>query len=791
MLISEHEKLIDKIINELPLKEKAKLLYGDGNWIVRGLPQYNISPIWLSDGPHGLRKEDTSKGVNLGNKTLKAVCFPSASLLACSWDKDITYKVGGLIAIEAKSQGVNIVLGPGLNIKRNPRNGRNFEYYSEDPLLSGVLAGFLAKGLQDNGVGACLKHFAVNNQETNRMLVNAVVDHVAMNNLYLKPFKIANDIAHPYSVMCSYNKLNGFYNSDNKLLLRDTLKKSWGFEGLVMSDWGATNQVSSYKFGLDLDMPRFDDKYKYILKDVKKGKLTEKDINEALRRVLRISLKLQTSYNQECDYERHHLEAGKISENCIVLAKNDGILPLNDINEKIAVIGHFALESRYQGGGSSHVNSYKVSSFLDYLEEEKIPYEFAEGYSKDGTYNYDLIKYAKEVASNNKKVILFIGTTENIESEGYDRKDILLPESHYHLYRAIKEVNENIIVIIQSGAPVELKDIISANAILISYLGGENVAYGLKRIIYGETNPSGRLPETWPLSYLDNPFYQYFPGDRCNVFYKESIYVGYRYFDKAGKNVLFPFGHGLSYSNVKYSNAHIYYYRDNDEYELTVDIKNFSERSTKEVIQIYLNKDDSKLLRPKNELFLFKKEELLPFEEKTISFTFKKEDLRIYDIKTRDFVIEGGEYNLKIAKSVNDLILSVKFAVISDDIIVSSEDVIPSYYHIGHLNDLPDEEFAYLYQSLLPEYVDKTKKPFTLENSFEDIRYTFFGKLLYLYVKKHPEIAGFVNGSPLRNIAMSGFINQQGTEAFIKIFNGKIITGLFKLLFGGLSKKKS
>lgn len=791
MLIAKDEKLIDKILAELPLKEKAKLLYGDGNWIVRGLSQYNIAPIWLSDGPHGLRKEDTSMGMNLGNKTLKAVCFPSASLLACSWDKDLTYQVGELIAEEAKNQGVNIVLGPGLNIKRNPRNGRNFEYYSEDPLLSGVLAGYLAKGLQDHGVGACLKHFAVNNQETNRMLVNAVVDHVAMNNLYLKSFKIALDIANPYSVMCSYNKLNGVYNSDNKLLLRDILKKAWGYEGLVMSDWGATNQVCSYKFGLDLDMPRFDDKYKYILKDIKKGKLKEEHINEALRRILRISLRLQNQKKVDCDYENHHLAAGKISENCIVLAKNDGILPLNDINEKIAVIGHFALESRYQGGGSSHVNPFKVSSFLDYLEEEKIPYEFAEGYNKNGDYDAELIKFAIDVAKNNKKVILFLGTTENIESEGYDRNDILLPLSHYRLYDAIKEVNENIIVVIQSGAPVELKDIISAKAILISYLGGENVAYGLKKIIYGETNPSGRLPETWPVSYLDNPFYQYFPGDRSNVFYKESIYVGYRYFDKVNKNVLFPFGHGLSYSEVKYSDAHIYYHRDKDEYELTLKIKNSSERLVKEVVEVYLNKDDSKLLRPKNELFLFKKEELQPFEEKTVSFFFNKTLLRIYDIKTRDFVIEGGEYYLKIGQSLNKLLLSVKFDIKSDDIVVSSEDVVPSYYHLENLNELPDEEFAYLYQSLLPEYVDKTKKPFTLENSFEDIRYTFLGKLLFKYVKKHPEIAGFVTGSPLRNTVMSGFINQQGTEAFIRMFNGKIFSGLVKLLFGGMGKKKS
>ena len=790
--MDELEKKIATIVSELPLERKIELLYGDGNWLVRGIPEYGIRPIVLSDGPHGLRKQSDNLDDNLARESIPATCFPTASLTACSFDRDLLFELGEAIGKEAIDQKVDIVLGPGANIKRNPRCGRNFEYFSEDPILSGEMAAAFIKGVQSTGVGTSLKHYALNNQETNRMLTNAVVDLKAMNDLYLKSFEIAVKKGQPKTVMCSYNKVNGTYASDNKFLLLEKLKKEWNFSGFVMSDWGATNQLCSYKFGLDLDMPRFDDKKKYILHEIKKGRLSIADIDNSFRRVLKVSLELQLSEkNIENSYDSHFELSGKIAENCIVLAKNDGILPLEENPLDLLIIGSFAGKNmRYEGGGSSHVNPYKTHSFVDALIDNNIHHIYFDGYDENATIDYAKIKEAKVLASRAKKIILFVGTTKEMESEGYDRENLLLPDMHYRLFDAIYEANQNIITVVVSGAPVELKNIINSRAILISYLGGENSGSALERIIFGKTNPSGHLAETWPIAYSDNPLYRYFPGDRSNVYYKESIFVGYRYFDKARKPLLFPFGHGLSYTTFKLYNLNVISKAETNERKITFSVKNVGNLPGAVTVQLYIGKKDSVLIRPIKELKDFTKIYLSPNEEKEVSFVIDDDNLKVYDIKTRDFIVENGNYEFYIGQSSRDIELEGRFDVHSNDVAIDLSKILPSYYELANVSEIGDYEFEYLYQNKLPLYKDPFKKPYTLANTAYEIGQTFAGKIILKMFKKYGYDMYFAKNTPIRSLTMSQFINQKGVESIVKMANGKLISGGLTMLTKGIDRDK-
>ena len=545
------------IISKMTLEEKASLCVGKDYWNSENIERLNIPSIKMSDGPHGLRVQKEN-GDNLGvNKSEVAICFPSSATIANSWDKDVAYNLGKTLGEEAKSENVNIVLGPGVNIKRSPLGGRNFEYFSEDPYLTGIMATQYVKGLQSNNVGACVKHFAVNNQENRRRTINVVVDERTLREIYLKAFEMIVKEAKPWSVMSAYNKLNGEYCTENEVLL-NILKKEWNFEGIVITDWGAENdRVKGLVAGNELEMPggRGNGKEE-IIQAVKDGKVSEEYLDEIVDRILNIAFKcekIEHSYNKE----KHHEIAMELAQESIVLLKNENnILPIN--KRKIALIGDMAKNPRYQGAGSSTINPYKVENAYDCFIQNEIEVDYAKGYNRIETdEDKELINQAVEVAKNKDVVILFLGLTENYESEGMDRTNLEIPKNQIKLIESIYSVNQNIIVVLSNGAPITMEWKDKAKAIITGYLGGESGAKAMVNCILGKVNPSGKLAETYPIKLEDTPCFNNFPGTEVSVEYKEAIYVGYRYYDKNNIKVLYPFGYGLSYTTFEYSNLNV------------------------------------------------------------------------------------------------------------------------------------------------------------------------------------------------------------------------------------------
>ncbi len=654
------ERDIKSLIAQMTLEEKASLCSGLDNWHTKPIERLGIPSIRMSDGPHGLRKEVPNQ-----QTSVPSTCFPTAVTTASSWDRELIKQMGQAIAQECQAEEVDIILGPAINIKRSPLCGRNFEYFSEDPYLSSQLATAYIQAVQSMGVGTSLKHYAANNQEYRRFTIDETIDERTLREIYLSNFEGAVKEGKPWTVMCSYNRVNGILASENKYLLTDILKEEWGFEGFVVSDWGAVDErVEGIKAGLDLEMPSSygigDQK---IIEAVKIGKLDEKELDQTVERLLKIIFKAVDNRKRGTTYDKqaHHKLARKIAGESIVLLKNqDNILPLKK-EGTIAIIGAFAKKPRYQGGGSSHVNPTKLDNALEEIEKlvqgkAKIIYE--EGYNLDNDeMNQELIDKAKETAKKSNVAIIFAGLPDRYESEGYDRKHMKMPENHNKLIEEVSKVQPNTIVVLSNGAPVEIPWIDKVKGLLESYLGGQAGGGAVADILFGEVNPSGKLAETFPKKLSHNPSYLNFPGEGNKVEYREGVFVGYRYYDKKEIEPLFPFGYGLSYTTFEYTDIIVdkKEITDKETIEVKVKVKNTGKVKGKEIVQLYVRDVESKVNRPEKELKGFEKIELAPGEEKTVTFKLDKRSFAYYNTEIRDWYVESGEFEILVGKSSKEI----------------------------------------------------------------------------------------------------------------------------------------
>ncbi|AFU13598.1 Thermostable beta-glucosidase B [Bacillus thuringiensis MC28] len=675
---------IKKIISEMTLEEKASLCSGLDFWNTKGIERLGIPSIMVTDGPHGLRKQaEGADHLGIYN-SISSTCFPSAVGLASTWNKDLIHEVGVALGEECQAEHVGVLLGPGANIKRSPLCGRNFEYFSEDPYLSSQMAINHVKGVQSQGVGTSLKHFAANNQEHRRMSVDAIVDERTLREIYLASFEDVIKEAQPWTVMSAYNKVNGEYASENNYLLHDILKDEWGFEGFVVSDWGAVNErVASLANGLELEMPSsFGIGEKKIIDAINCGELSVKKLNQAVERLLYIIFKAYENQLENATYSKdtHHQLAREVaSESMVMLQNEDSILPLKK-EGTVAVIGEIAKQPRYQGGGSSHINPTKLESIFEELEMvsgEKTNILFAQGYDlASDDVDENLINEAKKIAESADTAVLFVGLPDRYESEGFDRKHLQMPENHVQLIEAIAEVQSNIVVVLSNGAPIEMPWIGKVKGILEGYLGGQALGGAIADLLFGDANPSGKLAETFPEVLSDNPSYLNFPGEGDKVEYKEGVFVGYRYYDAKNIEPLFPFGFGLSYTNFEYSKLSISKneIKDTDTVSVLVNVKNAGSIAGKEIVQLYIKDVESSMIRPEKELKGFEKVELQPGEEKTVSFTLNNRSFAYYNVELKDWHVETGEFEILVGKSSREIVLQ-------DNIFVQSTTIIKKTVH--------------------------------------------------------------------------------------------------------------
>ncbi|MFD1401346.1 glycoside hydrolase family 3 C-terminal domain-containing protein [Robinsoniella peoriensis] len=659
---------VKELIGQMTVEEKAGLCSGQDFWHTKTVERLGIPAIMVSDGPHGLRKQD-QEADHLGiNDSIKAVCFPAGCALAASFDRQMTTRLGEALGEECQAENVAVILGPAVNIKRSPLCGRNFEYYSEDPYLASEIAASHIKGVQSKNVGTSIKHFLANNQEHRRMSSSSEMDERTAREIYLAAFEGAVKQSKPWTVMCSYNRINGTYACENKKYLTDILRDEWGFDGFVVSDWGAVNdRVDSLKAGLELEMPSsFGINDKKIAEAVKAGTLSEECLDEAVERVLNIVYKFVENRNENAvfDKEADHKLSKEIAAECMVLLKNDQILPLDE-KANTVFIGAFAKKPRYQGGGSSHINSFKVESALDAVAGmEHITYSPGFITEKD-VIDEALIKEAVEAAKKAETAVVFAGLPDSFESEGFDRKHMRLPDCQNELIRQVAAVNKNTVVVLHNGSPVEMPWIQDVKAVLEAYLGGQAVGAATVDILFGKANPCGRLAETFPIRLEDNPSYLYYLGEGDKVEYREGVFVGYRYYDKKKMDVLFPFGHGLSYTSFVYSNLVLdkENMKDTETLRVTVDVTNAGTIKGKEVVQLYVAPLNGSIIRPVRELKGFDKIELNPGETKTVSFELEKRAFAYFDMEAGDWKVENADYEIQIGKSSRDIVAAASVHV--------------------------------------------------------------------------------------------------------------------------------
>lgn len=663
-------KKIRALIAQMTLEEKAGLCSGDDFWHTKAVERLGIPRTMVSDGPHGLRKQD-QKADHLGvNDSIKAVCFPAACATAASFDPEMITRMGEAVGDSCQHEGLSVVLGPAVNIKRSPLCGRNFEYYSEDPYLAGVMAGAMIHGVQSRGVGTSIKHFAANSQEHRRMSSSSDADERTLREIYFPAFEMAVKREQPWTVMCSYNKINGVYASENPWLLTDVLRGEWGFEGYVMSDWGAvSDRVAGIAAGLDLEMPASNGvNDRKIVAAVREGRLDEKLVDLACERILNIVFRFVENARPETpwDMEAQHAQAADIAADCMVLLKNEGeLLPLNKA-DAVAFIGEFADKPRFQGGGSSHINSFKVTGALEAARGLNVTY--APGYdtAKDEA-NEAMIAEAVQAARAARVAVVFAGLPDSYESEGYDRTHMRLPDCQNRVIEAVAAANPNTVVVLHNGSPVEMPWIGRVKAVLEAYLGGQAVGEAAVRVLYGDVNPSGHLAETFPLKLSDNPSYLYYGGEGNRTEYREGVFVGYRYYDKKEMDVLFPFGHGLSYTTFAYGNLRLDKggMRDDETQTVTVTVTNTGSRFGKTVAQLYVGAVGGDYLRPVRELKGFQKVALQPGESKEISFTLDKRCFAIWNEEIHDWYAPAGQYEIAVGDSSRHLPLHTEITLTS------------------------------------------------------------------------------------------------------------------------------
>ena len=702
---------IKALVSQMTLEEKAGLCSGDDFWHTKAVERLGIPRTMVSDGPHGLRKQD-DQADHLGiNDSIKAVCFPAACATAASFDPDMIRSMGEAIGDSCQHEKVSVVLGPAVNIKRSPLCGRNFEYYSEDPYLAGRMATAMIQGVQSRNVGTSIKHFALNSQEHRRMSSSSEADERTIREIYFPAFEMAVKEAKPWTVMCSYNRINGVYASEDPWLLTDVLRKEWGFEGYVVSDWGAvSDRVAGVAAGLDLEMPSSGGvNDRKIVEAVKAGKLDEKLVDQACERILNIVFRYLENAKPETawDMEAQHRQAAEIAAECMVLLKNEGdLLPL-DKEDEIAFIGEFAAKPRFQGGGSSHINSFKTTGALEAAEGLKTTY--ARGYSveRDEATDADVAE-AVSAAKKAKAAVVFAGLPDSYESEGYDRGHMRMPACQNKLIEAVAEANPNTVVVLHNGAPVEMPWIGKVKAVLEAYLGGQAVGEAAVRVLFGDANPCGHLPETFPLKLEDNPSFLYYGGEGNVTEYREGVFVGYRYYDKKKMDVLFPFGYGLSYTTFEYSGLKLSAdkIKDTDTLTVTITVKNTGKRAGKAVVQLYIGDEESTPIRPVRELKGFSKVALLPGESKEVSFTLDKRSFAYWNQAIHDWHVETGVFTIEVGSSSRDLPLR-------GTVEVESTVELPRHYTLDSIfmDVMADPKAA----PIMREYMKKTMEVFGKE----------------------------------------------------------------------------
>lgn len=655
---------IKKLISEMTLEEKCSLLSGEDFWHTRPIERLGIPRVMVSDGPHGLRKQD-QKGDHLGiNDSIKAVCFPAASAAAASFDRDLCRRIGEALGDACQHEEVAVNLGPAINIKRSPLCGRNFEYYSEDPYLAGELATAHTKGLQSRNIGVSVKHFAANSQENRRMSTSANVDERTLREIYFPAFEKVVKDGKAWTVMCSYNRINGEYSSENRWLLTDVLRREWGFDGYVVSDWGAvSDRVKGVHAGLDLEMPSSGGSNdKRVADAVRAGILDEKDVDLCVENILRVHARYwdNTKPDTPWDMEAQHKLAGELAAECMVLLKNeDSILPLKE-NEKVAVIGKFAKKPRFQGGGSSHINSFKVTSLMDALEG-KTGIAYAQGYDVE-TEEPDekLIAEAAAAAKAADKAVIVAGLPDNFESEGYDRTHMRMPKCQVELIERVAAANPNTVVVLYNGSPVEMPWLGCVKGLIEAYLGGQAVGQATTDVLWGKVNPCGRLPETMPVKLEDTPCFLSYQGEGNEGTYNEGIFVGYRYYEKKKVPVNFPFGFGLSYTDFSYSDLTVSgdSILDTDRLEVSVHVTNTGKLPGKTVVQLYVGDVESTVFRPVRELKSFEKVFLNPGETKTVTMTLDKRSFAYWNCDLHDWHVETGEFRIEVCTDSHTPVLS-------------------------------------------------------------------------------------------------------------------------------------
>ena len=760
------------LLKELTLEEKCALLSGAETFKTRGMPEHGIPQIWLSDGPHGLRKQ-AGESDHLGlNPSVPATCFPTASAVANSWDAALGEEIGAALGEEAAAQEVSVVLGPGLNMKRNPLCGRSFEYFSEDPYLAGKLAAGYIRGIQSKGVAACPKHFAVNSQETRRMASDSIVDERTLREIYLTGFEIAVKEGHPRSIMSSYNLVNGTYANENKHLLMEILRGEWGFYGAVITDWGGSNDHAlGVKNGSTLEMPApGGDSVRELLAAVESGKISESDIDARLSELLPLVFDTKAALDaapREFDAAAHHALARRAAEESLVLLKNEGALLPLAAGSKVAVIGDFAKNPRYQGAGSSMVNSTQVDVLLDKLIDSELNViGYQQGFDRHGKPDAALQKSACELAIQADTVILCMGLDEIAESEGLDRSNLRLAQNQVDLLQAVAAVNPKIVVVLYSGSVVETPWLDNCQALLYAALGGQAGAGAVADALTGKVNPCGKLAETWPLAYADVPSAADFATRRKTVEYREGLYIGYRYFTTAEKAVRFPFGYGMSYTTFAYSDMAA------DEQGVSLTVTNTGSVAGTEIVQLYVAKKNSELFRPAKELKGFARVTLAPGEKQRITIMLDDKAFRFWNVKANRWEIEGGEYELLVGASVEDIRLCEKISVHGTATVHPYEDVDLDCYYKGNVLSVSDADFEKLLGHPIPNGKTKIDRNLTL-GELNHAR-SPLGWLVWLVLTILLDVS-YKRGKPDLNIL---FQYNMPLRALAKMTNGAISMGM-------------
>ena len=799
-----------ELIDRLSLEQKANLTSGKNFWETLNIDELGIPSIFLSDGPNGIRKQAAAAD-HLGlNVSLPATCMPSSSTVANSWNEQLGEEIGKCMGFEGKQLQIQVQLGPGLNIKRSPLCGRNFEYFAEDPYLAGKMAASYVRGIQSNGIASCIKHFACNNQEINRMTLDSILDERTMREIYLTGFEIAVKEGGAKCVMSSYNLINGTYANEHPLLLNKILRDEWGFKGVLVTDWGGENdRVEGIKCHNELEMPGgVGDTADDIIKAVQEGKLDEEILNDNIDSLLDLIFETRKSAIEErgtWDIEAHHAVARKAAEEGAVLLKNDGVLPLRK-EDKVAFIGDFLTNPRYQGAGSSIVNPTKLDNSMEAIS--KAPFEVvgtAKGFDRYGKKKPKLIKEAVELAKKADVAVLYLGLDEVTETEGMDRIDMKLHQNQIDLLEAIEQLGKKIVVVLSCGSSIELPFVDKVNGLLHGYLCGQAGAAAIIDILAGVVNPSGKLSETYPMELNDTASMDNFPSVTRTIEYREALGVGYRYFDKANVPVRFPFGFGLSYSKFEYADLKV------DEKGVSFKIKNVSDRKGKEIAQLYIGLKESKVIRPKKELKGFAKVELDAGEEKEVRINFDDKSFRYFNVKTDKWEVEEGNYDIYIGASVEDIRLQgqIKKAGTTNEFPYDLAD-LPAYAE-WNLRNIPDEQFAFLLGHEIPSgavpFYKKNRLVVDYNTTVEELRYSkrwagrFFSWVIRFIVKaswkmgnkslSNTLVMGVVH-QPMRGLSRmtGGAIRWSQLDGLIEVFNGHFFKGLHHFFKEGRRHKR-